>query len=290
MHKSGVHAVAHVYEDYDSRDESALWMTIKRKSGLVFLRGVIWGIAGGFFGIVFLAVLRHLQQAGDAAWQVVLAAAVAGSVVGAFYSAKRVAIIGAAAGSVASTAYLIAVSTPESPWPVFGVCAAAGFAVGAGASAIYERRRGALLVALAGLAAGAVAGVTAAVVGTLTGTLDQVFVLALVLAPVTGALFTAATLMLAERFAVPVPQWLSIAVVSAEVAGVVGSGLWVLSVPLAHGIDPALQAAIQEMLGQLPRAFLGGLLGGAIAGVALELLNVPWTHKLPTAGEGGPLI
>ncbi len=254
---------------------------LKHKAALVLLRGLIWGIAGGFFGVVFLATLGHLVHADQGHWQIPAAAAIAGAVVGAFYSAKRVANVGAIAGSLAGVGYLIFShpDTPE-PWAVLGVCALAGFVAGALASGVFGGRRGALLIALAGLVAGAAAGVIAELMTALASSLDRMFLLAFVMAPATGVLFAATTIQFHRKVRLDLPAWLNVGIVAAGIASVVGVGLWVLSATLSLDLAPAHHAAITATIRELPSAFSGGLVGGALVGAALEFLGVRWIYQL----------
>jgi ethanolamine transporter EutH len=98
--------------------------------------------------------------------------------------------------------------------------------------------------------------------------------MALLAAPVTGGLFTLATLRYAERVRVPLPQWFSVGVVAGGVAALVGAGLWALAATLDPTLDRAVITAINDTMGQLPEAFAGGMLGGGLGGVALELLSL----------------
>ena len=90
--------------------------------------------------------------------QMPLAAAVAGTVVATFYSAMRVVLVGALAGATTSLVCLTVASSPLTPWQVMALCGSVGLALGIPASAFLERRRGALVVAGAGLTTGAIAG------------------------------------------------------------------------------------------------------------------------------------
>jgi hypothetical protein len=128
--------------------------------------------------------------------------------------------------------------------------------------------------------AGAFAGGLAEVMATLASRLDRVFVLALVMAPATGILFALTTLQLHDRVKVELPLWLNVGAVAAGIAGVVGVGLWVLSATLSVDLDPVHQAAIGDTMGQLPQAFTGGLVGGAVVGAMLELVGVRWLYKV----------
>jgi hypothetical protein len=254
---------------------------LKRKAGLVLVRGLIWGIAGGFFGVVFLSVLGHLQHASEGVWQVPLAAAVAGAVVGAFYSAKRVANIGAIAGSLTGVGYLISVH-PSLPPPlaVLAACGLAGFLIGALTSGAYQSKRGAWLVALAGFLAGGVAGGLAEIAASLANGADRVFVLALVMAPATGILFALANIQFHDKLKAQLPLWLNVGAVAAGIAAVVGIGVWMLSATLSLDLDNAHQGAIASTIGQLPHAFSGGLAGGAVVGALLEFMGVRWLYQV----------
>jgi hypothetical protein len=62
--------------------------------------------------------------------------------------------------------------------------------------------------------------------------------------------------------------------VAGGVAALVGAGLWALAATLDPTLDRAVIAAINGTMGQLPEAFAGGMLGGALGGVGLELLSL----------------
>jgi hypothetical protein len=262
-------------------------MDLKGKAALVVLRGIIWSMAGGLFGAVFLGVLGHLEAIGRGVWQIPVAAAVAGAFVGAFYSAKRVALVGASVGSFASIGFLMAAAAPpRTGLPVLLVSALAGLLVGGLASSMYERREAALLVAVAGLVAGAVAGLCAVGLGALGVPVDRPFVQTLILVPITGTLFVAATLSPTTDLKVPLPQWLSVGIVASGIAGLVGLGLWAFSATLGAEVDPKLAERINATLGLVPGAAGGGMVGGAIGGMLLQLLTLRWLEA--TAGSRGP--
>jgi hypothetical protein len=264
---------------------------VRRKGGLVLVSSIIWALAGGLFGLVFIATLRYLEQGGPEPWQVVLATALAGAFVAAFYSAKRVAVLGAAAGSITSLVYLVRAAAFPSDWRMLALCAAVGLLAGATASVVYEYRRGALLAAVAGLLAGAAVGLAAAQVTALTGTLARPWLLCALLVPATGGLFTWLSAALGPRIETPVPQWVGVGLVAGGMAAVAGTGLWALAAPLAREIDPALLRAVSAMLAEVPGSVTGGALGGAVGGALVELIDGRWLQHLWGAGAGdGPPV
>jgi len=255
-------------------------MELQQKAGLILLRAIIWGLAGGFFGVSYLGFVKHLQQSGEAAWHVVLSAAVAGAVVATFYSAKRVALVGTLAGALTSLLYLTIISKPTPAWHVAGLCAVAGLLVGLPVSQLYERRRGALAVSGVGLLAGSVAGLGGVGITRLAPGLADVAILVLFMAPVTGVVFYLIALHFGERARSVVPHWLSIGIVSGAIAAVVGISMWLLSVTVGREIDPQLQQAVKAMFDRIPHVIAAGTLGGAISGAVLEVLGVRWLLRL----------
>jgi hypothetical protein len=255
-------------------------MDVRRRAGLVALRAVIWGIAGGLFGVIFLGVLSHLGRGGVDLWYVGLAAAISGAVVGSFYSAKRVALVGAFVGSFAGVTYLTVLGTPDRAWPVLAVAGGLGLVGGALTSRLYGHKHEALLVAASGLVAGAIAGLAVVALAWLLGMPRSAFGFSLLLAPSTGALFAYTLLRAKEVVSLPVPEWIGVGPVAAVVAAVVSAGMWTLSANLGYTSDPQALAITQAILAELPGAFVGGLLGGAVAGAVLELLNVRWLYPI----------
>jgi hypothetical protein len=259
---------------------------LRRKGGMVLVSSVIWALAGGLFGLVFVATLRYLEHQDAGPWQVMLAAALAGAFVAAFYSAKRVAVLGAAAGSFASLVYLVQAPTLPDDWRVLVLCGAVGVLAGAFASVLYERRQGVLLVAVAGLLAGAFTGLAAGEVARVAGGVAPPWLLAALLVPATGGLFTGLSVALGPRVETPVPQWIGVGLVAGGMAAVAGLGLWVLAAPLAYPVDPALLAALSAMLAEVPGSFAGGAAGGAVGGALVELVDGRWLPHLRGAGGG----
>lgn len=254
--------------------------SISPKVGFVLLGAIIWGIAGGFFGIVYLAFLKHLQQAGPAVWQIPLAAAVAGAVVSTFYSAMRVALVGALAGATTSLVCLTVAPSPLTPWQVMALCGLVGLALGMPASAFLERRRGALVVAGAGLTTGAMAGICVSILAKLGPYWSGAGWAVFIMVPMTGLLFTVLTLALGPRVKAIIPRWFGVCLACAVMASVVGVSLWALAASFRLDVDPQLRIALQAMFAQIPEAVLGGIVGGALGGSLLELLHLPRLYRI----------
>ena len=66
----------------------------------------------------------------------------------------------------------------------------------------------------------------------------------------------------------------------AILAAIAAGSVWMVVAPLM-GLDPGFwQLASLSMHDAMAPAFMGGLLGGAMAGLLLELFRFPWVHDV----------
>lgn len=237
---------------------------------------MIWGLAGGFFGAVYLAFARYLEYAHASPWRVLIAAAVAGGVVATFYSAKRTGLVGAATGSLTSLALLVSADSAVAPWTLAAIAGAAGVVAGIPAAWIFERRRGAMVLAATGLLVGLAGGTMVAILAHLVPALNTPFLTVLLLVPSCGSLYVLAVLRMSHRWSGVVPHVPGIALVSGGVSAVVAMGMWTLAAPLRLDLPPDLVTAMAAMHGEMPAALAGGFLGGAVNGALLQVLGTPW--------------
>ncbi|MDJ0863951.1 MAG: hypothetical protein QNJ87_05700 [Gammaproteobacteria bacterium] len=250
------------------------------KTRLLLLRAAATSFGGLFFSIVSLGFVGHLLQATESLWLLVPTGAVAGAVVVSFFSAKRVALVGAAVGSIASLIYVIASPVPPSPWHVLAACGALGLLAGVPTSQLVERRQGTTLIVGSGLVMGAAAGGGVGAIVFVWPVLEHVVVITFLMALLFIMLVQPFIYRFGPRFKRLLPHWLGIGLVAGTIAAVVGVGMWMLAVTRSFGVDPELKDAVQAMLEHVPLAGLGGLLGGAAAGAVLELLQVKQLERL----------
>ncbi len=251
------------------------------KVRLLCLRAAANSFGGLFFAIVSLGFIGHLLQAADSPWLLLPTGAVAGAVVVSFFSALRVSLVGATVGSIASLVYVMASPVPPSPWSVLAVCALLGLLAGVPASRLVERRRGTALLVGSGLLMGAIAG---GLVGTLIivapGLYEHTLVITFLMALIFLMLVQSFVAHLGTRLTRVLPHWLGVGLVAGTLAAVVGAGMWMLAVTRSFGVDPDLKDAVKAMMEHVPLAGLGGLLGGAVAGAVLEMLQVKHLERL----------
>jgi hypothetical protein len=235
----------------------------------------VWGLAGALFGGLFAGLHEVLVVMGLSGWQpLVIGAAAAAMTTSAFYSAMPVALVGAMAGVLASLAYLIVTGHQVRLLMIAGAAALAGLIAGGFYSWMARGGGRPLAETLTGLLSGVAAG------GLLWGGLviygKDVGMLALAAGVVAlvGSLFK-----LSERYIVSIvsgrcPRTFSAPIVAGLIASVVGASVWIMGGMTSAALDPTTKVAIDQVLHQVPAGFLGGMLGGAVTGVVLELFGM----------------
>lgn len=247
-------------------------MNNKDKPAAITLTLFVWGLAGALFGSLFAALHALLIVLGLDGWQPILVGtAIAATTTTAFYSAMPVALVGAMAGVLASIGTLMATGHQIRLLLIAGVAACAG--VIAGSFYGWMNRGGGrpLAETLTGLFSGLVSGGVMAMALALYGEPVAMFALAAGIVALVGGLF-----QLSERRVVRVisgwcPRALSAPVVAGLIAAVVGASIWVMGGATAIALDAETKAAIGQVLQQVPSGFFGGMLGGAVTGILLEI-------------------
>jgi hypothetical protein len=234
----------------------------------------VWSLAGALFGGLFIGLYEVLKVLALGPHQAVVVAAVAAAMTtAAFYSAMPVALMGAMAGVVGSIGYLV-VGGPRLDLGMVALVAA-GLGVLGGAFVAWTSEAGSrpLAETLTGLLAGLGAG--ALLVGVLMFSPLPVgtFVMAAGVVALVGSLFQLNEHWIVRSVHGWLPDNLAAPLVAALVAAVVGASMWMVAGTAAAALDLETKAAVDRVLAEVPAGFLGGLLGGAITGVVLELLG-----------------
>ncbi|MBN2887074.1 MAG: spermidine synthase [Chromatiaceae bacterium] len=246
----------------------------KDKWPAIVMALVIWGFAGGLFGALFAALQALLAVLGFSAstpfWMAVVVAAMTTS---AFYSAMPVALVGSMAGILAAIAALILGGAQLSLLAMTVLTCAAG--VVAGGFQAWVSRAGArpLAEALTGVLAGLLAAALLLLMPGLDPRTLGTFLLSALVVALVGALFQLAERWLVARALSGLPALLSAPLVAGAIAAVVGASVWMLVGSSDPALDVASRTAIERIFDEVPLGFLGGMLGGVLTGLALELLG-----------------
>lgn len=240
----------------------------------IALTVLVWGLAGAVFGALFIALYQVLALLDLDAWQTLIIASVAAAMTTvAFYSSMQVAMVGATSGVVASIGYLIVASQRIDLAAITGVAAVLGAINGLFFTWIIRRTARPLAETLTGLLAGLGAGVILSVVLTFYPGELSALVLAAGIVALVGSLFQLNEHWIVQLCSGWLPAGLAAPMVSALIAAVVAGSIWMMSGTSAAAMDLGTKAVIDGVVNDVPRGFIGGMLGGAITGLVLELLG-----------------
>lgn len=234
----------------------------------------VWGLAGALFGGLFIGLYQVLMVLGLSEWQAVMLASVAAAMTTvAFYSAMPVALVGTTAGVLASIGYLIASGHRVELSMIAATAGAAGLIAGSFYSWMVRRNARPLAETLTGLLAGLGAGVILSLVLLLFPQPIGPLAMAAGVVALVGSLF-----QLNEHWVVQtchgwLPDGLAAPLVAALIAGVVGASVWIMGGATAAGLDNETKGAINTVVQHVPAGLMGGMLGGAVTGMVLEVLG-----------------
>lgn len=249
-------------------------MITKDRFTAVVMTLFVWGLAGGVFGALFAGLYQVLLAFGLNAWQAPMGAAAASAMTtSALYSAMPVALTGAMAGVLASIGALIVLGQDLALPVIAGIAAAAGLAAGSFYAWMAQSGGRPLAETLTGLMSGLIAGGVLAFLVQVTEGQIRTFALAAGVVALVGTLFQISERWVVLKGAGLLPGSLSAALVAAILSSLVAASVWVLIGTAGFAADGFAQDAMAMVRHELPRGFLGGIMGGSITGVVLEILG-----------------
>ncbi|HSO83117.1 spermidine synthase [Thiocapsa sp.] len=249
-------------------------MRAKDKIASIITTLFIWGLAGALFGALFGGLYQVLAFLGLAGWQpLVIAAAAAAMTTSAFYSAMPVALMGAMAGVLASIGYLIVSGQSVELLWIAGTAGAGGVLAGVFYAWMITGGGRPLAETLTGLIAGILAGGIMALVFDALGIRFSMFVLSAGVVALVGTFFQVSERWLVAHSARWFPAVLSAPVVAGLIAAVVGASVWIVGGTTSTLLSSNAQDSANQILSAVPPGFLGGMLGGAVTGVLLQILG-----------------
>lgn len=250
-------------------------MKTKDKAMAVLLVLVVWGLAGGLFGSLFAGIFDILKLMGLSGWQpLVIGAAAAAMTTSAFYGAMPVALVGAMSGVIASLIYLMVSGQRIELVAIMLTAGITGLLIGGFYAWMEAGGERSLGETITGFLAGIVAGVLLWLGLALYGEEVGMFVRAAAVVALVGTLFKLNERWVSARLARHVPRPLSASVVAAAIAAVVGAGAWLVGGAASEFTYYSGSHGVASLVADIPSGFLGGMLGGAVTGVLLELLGM----------------
>ncbi|GAB0150048.1 hypothetical protein EBL85_08875 [Marichromatium sp. AB32] len=250
---------------------------------LLFLRTIVWCLIGLIHAPLFIGLVELLRVHGWSHWAYVPAAALAGAIGAVLYGAREISLMATAIGGVVGVGALIALNGTLGF--IESALLAAVLAAVVGALVPFRARcsRHVPGKTLAGLMTGALVGTAVALADSLQPGGFAVFAVLLFLVSVNGVLYVSTVrgwvclsrrLLLESR-----PCQLIEALVMALLAGVAAGSVWLISGPLIAVEQGWWMQASLALHQDLAQAVVGAVLGGALAGMLLELFRFPWVHE-----------
>ena len=235
---------------------------------------LVWSLAGTLFGGLFIGLYQVLVLLGLSGWQPLVFGAVAAAMTtAAFYSAMPLALVGATAGVLASIGYLVISGQRIELAAISLLAAGTGIAAGAFFAWTSHQNARPLAETLTGMLAGFGAGLALVLVLTTLQMSVGPFVMAAGVVAIVGTLFQLNEHWIVQACHGWLPDSLAAPLVAGLIASVVGAGVWLMAgmtTPMLFGGE---HSVIDQVLREIPSGALGGMLGGAVTGLILELLG-----------------
>jgi len=210
---------------------------------------------------------------------VLAATAFSGTVTAAFYGGMKVAMVGTMVGVMTTISYLIAADHPEHMAPVLLIALVAGAIAGLLFSSWVRIAARPLGPVLSGLLSGLVWGGVIALSWKLVAEPYKFVVAAAIAAGLVGVSFIYLVRWIGPRCAQWIPPPVSGAFVASMIAAVVAGSMWLVGSTTSGMADIATLHSVDRIMALVPDGLSGGLVGGAMAGVVLELFGVEWGVK-----------
>jgi hypothetical protein len=251
---------------------------------MAILRGIVWGMIGMIYAPLFTGLAELFQGLGFGHGTYIAAAALAGAVGAALYGAREVALIATGIGVLVGVLVLMLFSEQVAVAHVVLVAAAVAGLVGLTVSFPARCSRHVPGKTLAGLATGAIGGGFLALVEPFHPNPFSSFAVLAFLVSVNGVLYVSTVrwwLSVSRRIHCESrPCYVIESLVMATLAGVAAGSVWMMIGPLIDIQSGLWQSASAAMHDRIPMAIVGGLCGGAIAGMLLEFFRFSWVHDL----------
>jgi hypothetical protein len=251
---------------------------IASRTSLVFVRGLVWAIIGLIYAPLFTALFILFQALGLGHWSFPPAAAIAGAVGAAFYSAREVALVGTIIGLGTTTLLFMLMPGTVAFWQIALSAALAGAVLGMLTRFPERCALQAPGKAVAGLMSGLVCGALLGLVAMLQPRTLNVTLIVAFLVSVNGTFYSATVGWWLRQAKVRGgrPCQVIEALVIGMVATVAAGSLWVFGGPLIGAIDGGYFALLDAIMIFLPGALFGGVVAGAVTGALLEAFDFDW--------------
>ena len=239
-------------------------------------KAITWAFSGALYGGFFTGLLNYMViQHSVSDWHIYLiASAVSGTVIAAFFGSMLVALGGTLTGILTAISYQIVFTTYHQPLVLLGLALLFGLFAGG----FFTRREihdaQPLAQATAGLLSGLVSGPLLSMIVFWGDLRESTWATAAISVSLVGLVYVVAIKNIPAFLKRGLPEKIGGPLVSGIIAMAVSAVFWLIgesymTVPLIGN-----ESSYQMVLDAVPYGLLGGAIGGAFGGAMLEILGI----------------
>lgn len=252
-------------------------LNLKHRVKEALVRGAIWAFIGSLYAMLFtffVALAAHWQLPVD---PIFLAGIMAGTLGALIYSSMRLAVLMTVIISPLSIFYFIFAGRPVNLFYLLLIVSVLGAIVGAlyGAFSLGSRVHRADAKTLTGFSASWLVALGYLLISSLTGTIHLGASVAF-MCPITGILYVWMVPQFIKYYDNLLPPVGDGLMVGVGVSAFVALSFFVMISSVDGSVAGPLLPAIDSIFASLPDAFIGGVLGSALAGIASGLFVTRW--------------
>ena len=238
-------------------------------------KSVIWAFSGALFGGFFAGMLNFLLIVDISPWlALILASALSGMIISAFFGSMLVALGGTLTGILTAISYQILFAGYEQPLLLLGIALVLGFIAGSFFTKREIRDSQPLAQAGAGLMAGLVSGPVLFLIVSSLSLLGNHWVVTAIAVSLVGLCYV---YLIKHRLAI-LGSSLALEIGGPLVCGLiavaVASVFWIIGESYLTVPELGQISRYQGVLDAAPLGLLGGIVGGAFGGAMLEILGI----------------
>ncbi|WP_457675006.1 hypothetical protein [Thiolapillus sp.] len=238
-------------------------------------KAIIWAFSGALFGGFFAGMLNYLLIEQVPLWlALVLASALSGMIISAFFGSMLVALGGTLTGILTAISYQILFASYQQPLLLLGVALVLGFIAGGFFTKREIRDSQPLAQTGTGLMAGLVSGPVLYLIVSNTSLIGNHWPVAAIAVSLVGLCYV---YLIKHRPAIlgsPLALEIGGPLVCGLIAIAVASVFWIIGESYLTVPELGQTSRYQGVLDAAPMGLLGGIIGGAFGGAMLEILGI----------------
>ncbi|WP_456375837.1 hypothetical protein [Thiolapillus sp.] len=245
------------------------------KLSKILEKSIIWAFSGALFGGFFAGMLHFLLIENIAPWlALILASALSGMIIAAFFGSMLVALGGTLTGILVAISYQILFAGHNHPLLLLGIALILGFITGGFFTKREIRDSQPLAQTGTGLLAGLVSGPVLYLAVSSLSLLGKHWVVTAIAVSLVGLCYVYLIKHRLSLLSSPLALNIGGPLVCGLIAVAVASVFWIIGESYLSVPELGQTSRYQAVLDAAPLGLLGGTIGGAFGGAMLEILGI----------------